>query len=392
MKILFDLQLSFIDKLTNKFKVDNDSNYNFTKNAILGLYELDSTIEFGLVLPPISDIEDTRFFDGSNFLGANINFYFAHYEKDFIRSRFDFPYNEIKSVIDKFKPDIIWTNDFCRVASYKLLQRNQRFKIVAYNHWIDNFIYPKVPSEHTYLFRQVEGAYQADYAVFNTNMGISLFMDGVHDIFTDKLSSIIAPKCKIVKPAFNFNYLENVKDYKQDIITVLFNHRLSPLPYYSSNFEQFKCVCNELIKSYNFNVILTNPSGYKMENIPSYMQVCNMPNYFEYLQFISSCHFAVGLFFDSPGTWSMSLAEAAACGLPLVLPNKPGYYDIVPRNYKYLCSNTDEATSMMKKLLEMPEKERKMIGAQLQSYAKLTYSLRASIEEFYIYLTNMISR
>ena len=385
MKILFDLQLSFIDKKTGKFKLDCDSNFNFTKNVILGFKQLDKDIQIGLILPDKETSEcDAEFYSN---LENIVDLFFVKYPSNFITSRFIFPFYELKDVINKYQPDFMWTNDFCRVPMYKCVinELNYEFKIIAYNHWIDNFMYPKVDANYTYFFSQIDGAFKADYILFNTQRGIDIFVEGLEDKFNYDFCWQISSKSYIVNPAFDFNVLKDINrnKFKFNTKTILFNHRLSTLFYYKSNFKYLRQMCDRLQNIYKFDVILTNPSGYIYSDLPSYMKSVNVPDYLEYLSLISSCDICVGFFFDSPGTWSMSLAEAAAIGIPLVLPNKSGYKEIVPCNYEFLADSFEDAVKKVEELLLLNSQERKDIGKKLSLYAYNTYSPVNAIKSFY---------
>ena len=380
MKILFDLQLSFVDKATNLFKVDSDSNFNFTKNAITGILNLDPTIEIGLILPP------SKMMYGSNYdlvsqMPANVKYYRAPYHTDYLKSRFLFPYAEVIEIVDDFAPDVVWTNDFARVEYYLLAKRDTSaaFKVVAYNHWIDNTIYPKVDSQYTYIYRQLEGAMQADLIMFNTLYGLKFFLNGLtaSNLTPDGLRwqyTLALP------PLLDCEAIRSMASpVKFEEPSIIFNHRMSSLNYYSDNFQNFFQACESLQVEYPFKVYCTNPSGYNLE-LPEYMEGVSLEKYEDYINFISKCHIGVGFFLEGHGQWSMSLAELAVLGIPFIIPNMFGYPSLVPPYYPYLFNSFSEGEECLRELLEVGATQE--VREELMAYADTHYSVKTGMKAF----------
>lgn len=375
MKIFCDLQLSFIDKKTGKFKVDNDSNFNFMKNMLQSIYHIDNTMEFVLALPMVANIEGSLT-DLLCQLPSKTDPIFVDYSNNYLLSRYLFPYDQMCSLITEIKPDVIWTNDFANVKNYKLIDKFSR--VVAYNHWIDNPIYPKVDNQYTYLFRQAEGAFHADLIMFNSIYGKQFFCEGLRYYFNDDFVSHMSNKTLIIPPLLDIAFINLHKSQnKFEKTTLVFNHRLSSLKYYASNFELFNKACKLLQNTYDFDIICTNPSGYDID-IPSYMKIVNSTRYRDYINLLSKCHFGGAFFLEGHGQWSMSLAELAALGILFVLPKKFGYPEIVPDDYPYLYETFEEGVNKMELLFNTSQG----ISKSLIDYAGKHYSVESGAKSF----------
>ncbi|MFH1668259.1 MAG: glycosyltransferase, partial [Candidatus Komeilibacteria bacterium] len=287
--------------------------------------------------------------------------------------------NRLKEICDEIKPDFIWTNDMTRVPTYQLISDA---KIICYNHWIDNRIMPKISEDKTYIFRQAEGAYKSDLAIVNSKFGIEFFLLGLKDYFTDEIIQEISNKIIPVPPLINMDLTRREEKFTKP--TFLFNHRLSSLGYYKDNFDMFVKACNQL--DFAFDVILTNPSGYIISDLPKYMKILNFESYNEYLDMVSRCWACVGVFLNSYGTWSMSMTDAIVSNTLVILPNMYGYPEMVPQDYGYKFSNIDELVELLNFATHLPPAVRMSLEDNNIKFAKENYSTTTRFEKLLNFL------
>lgn len=331
-KLLYDLQLSFIDKASGKFMTEYDSNFNFCR----GICEnLANDVDITVMVP---SEKQTQLF---THIQSAEEFQLT-YNQNVFGSRFtDFcNMEELKTAIDKVEPDFIWTNDMVRVPSYKLLTNA---KIMSYSHWIDNRIMPKISVDKTFIFRQAEGAWKSDLTMVNSQYGIKLFIDGLYDYFRPNIIEDINKKIIAVPPLIDPYHIVHSEKFEKP--TFMFNHRLSSLPYYQHNYDEFVKACNQL--DFDFEVLLTNPSGYIVKDLPKYMKIVHTDSYDEYLKILSKCWACVAVFPDSHGTWSMSISDAIIANTLVVVPDRFGYPEMVQKNYPFLFKDTSTLVEQM---------------------------------------------
>ena len=329
-RLLYDLQLSFINKATGKFMVEQDSNFNFCRGIEKNLNKNFQDTSMYVLTPARYQAEEFTHLEFASEIPIE-------YNADVFASRFtDFAdMKQLKDTIDWIKPDVIWTNDMTRVPAYKLFTDA---KIIAYNHWIDNRIMPKISEDKTYVFRQAEGAWKSDLPLLNSQFGCNFFISGLYDFIEGgEIIPQIRSKLYAIPPLVDI--ANAVKSPKFERPTIMFNHRMSSLPYYKKNFDAFVTACEYLKKFCDFDVILTNPSGYALSELPKYMKVVTTNSYAEYLKVLSKCWLCVAAFFESYGTWSMSVTDAILANTVVMLPNKFGYPEMVKPGYEYLCDN-----------------------------------------------------
>lgn len=235
-------------------------------------------------------------------------------------------YNETKI----WKPDIIWTNDPCRVGAYRTFFDGP---IIAYNHWIDNPIDQKMPPKKTYYWRQAEAYYKADYLLFNSQFGINFFRSGLHEYIYPYADEPYKPaKLGAVNPPLKTDLIWSIlgdRPYLSTTPTLAFNHRLSSAPQYKENIELFEEILDILAQNgFQCQVLVSNPSGkdHPLLHRPNVRNI-HSQNYEAYLAELSQAWFQLTLF-KYPGQWSMAMAEALALGIEVIAPAHSGYAEM----------------------------------------------------------------
>lgn len=304
-RIIFDLQLSSYDTEGNLL-IYSDSNWQFTSLIA------ETLVDFGhecTILKPATPPFLSKKFKSSLFE-------YKSTEKD----RYFLP-DYLQQSIEWAKPDIIWTNDPCRVGNYRSFWDGP---LIAYNHWVDVPSDPKMPPKKTYFFRQMEAAFKADYMLFNSQSGIKLFEDHI----TVPNTEWPRAKLRSVNPPLRTDLIKEVidMDIRPSIPTLVFNHRLSSAPQYQTNVDNFFTIVDRL--QGEFRVIFSNPSGkatdrWDRENFYN----IHSQDYKTYLSRLAmgTCQLTL---FEYPGQWSMAMAECLALGMMVIYPNKYGYKEL----------------------------------------------------------------
>lgn len=310
-KIFFDLQLSSYD-VNGKLLLQSDSNWIFTRALIDGLTEIGHTC---VVLIPKR--VETAFLwpKPDNLLYEALDYGGTEQDRYFLSPR-------IIDIVKSQKPDIIWTNDPCRVGNYRSFWDGP---LIAYNHWIDTPSDPKMPQKKTYFFRQFEAAFKADYMLFNSNFGVKQFEN--HITVPDTLWK--RAKMRAVNPPLRTDLIKEVidMDLHPTMPTLIFNHRLSSAPQYQRNVDNFFEVVDSL-QGKQFGVLYSNPSGKNdirfLKN--EWLNIHNQ-DYKIYLMRLSMGTVQLTLF-DYPGQWSIAMAECLTLGMNVIYPNKYGYKEM----------------------------------------------------------------
>ena len=315
MRFLLLPQLSFRNA-KNELDPIKDSNYVFNINLMKSLkYE---GHECELILPGEYDIF------------VNNPFY----------SRFVFNFDAAEKLIKDKNPDIIFENEPTKVMCWNALKFNKKFsfKIYTYNHWLDTTLDRKVPCDYlTYMYRQFEGHLYADKSGFNSDFAAGLFLFNARQLFITDFDKL---KSKLYKlPPFvdvdEMNEFANNK--KEDFI--LFNHRLSTLPYYNTQVNNLIW----LLQSNNFlrskKIIFTNPTAKDSETITNQLDAIGMKYEFvnlerkDYLELCSKANLGFCLF-EHPGMWTISALEVGYYA-PVVGLFHSGYAECIDKRYAF---------------------------------------------------------
>lgn len=379
MRILYELQLSSISKVhPGKIMLDSDSNFTFALNL---LKELKNYADIFVLVPLSSQVES-----GEKSIETLKKYNLNPYEIKFIphpaESRFFVSIEDYKQALANVSPDVIFCNDPAHVANWKQLCKDDT-KIVAYNHWICFLEYPK--NRVPYFFRQIEGEYLADLVFCNSSAMVSALMHQTRFIPNMNYS-----KFKILYPSVDEETIMQYQGEKFEKNLILFNHRLSTQEEYMENFQNFmsivadvKSVCSRL------KVLFTNPSGYKVKGLESWMK-CKTLSREEYVSILASKPLTCA-FFGYKRMWSMSLGEANGFGSVSVVPRHSCFLEMYPQNYKYFFGpdNLNEAKEKLIFLLKHPNVRLKE-GERLKKFVLSKFSNKVLAKKAYIALKNLM--
>jgi hypothetical protein len=344
-KILYGLQLSAVDK-TGKFLLDKDSNFNFCKSMIKTFEKYyKGKYHHYVILPEygclFSDIESNN---------IDCVYHLDYYTNKVFSSRYHWNSNVARTILNKVKPDIIWENNPTLVNNWKTLLLEEglidKVKIVSYNHWPHNTEYPKIDRRCSYLYRQVEAIHLSDITLCNTDFVKQQLIDSINELENINLEITGCSYIQSIAPIIDCEKIEKYNCKKrEDIIKIIYPHRLSSISYYKDAFDNFIYALNKL-KERKLNkkveVILTDASGkikdrkdikFKdSKNIKLILK--NNMNREQYYKELNDSHICVASFRQgNGGGFSMSLLEAIFANNACLIPSHSGYRYMAPDKF-----------------------------------------------------------
>jgi hypothetical protein len=355
-KILWNLQLSSVSKSTGRLQVLSDSNWSFNLNCIKALPDY----EHHVIIPCLSDIESYTA------VIAELDkrqIYFHELKKrnrfGVFTSRYEWNNDKIEDILMSVRPDLIWENNPSLVMNWKTLLLElsmiDKVPVITYNHWIDNNMFPKIDARCTYQFRQHEGYYASDLVGVNSYYAQNVIYDGFKFTpWNDNHVSIyldLSNKFFVLPPIIDDKLIEQLKP-KEALFgkkTIVFNHRLSSLPYYRKNWEACLAVWDHAIEKHDFQVIVTDNSGKGLSEKDNRSYIVHKPNmpYDEYIRTLWKSDIHMTLFdFGNGGTWSMSLAEAILTNNICIAYRHSGYEEMIPPQSGSFHTQLDVALSV----------------------------------------------
>jgi glycosyltransferase involved in cell wall biosynthesis len=394
-KILYNLQLSAIKD--GKFLLDKDSNFRVINNTIKAFNKYcEGQYEHYVLIPhnltgDIATCNDIKYI------------YCDNYTTKVFSSRYNWHVEEMNKLLLEIQPDIIWENNPTLVNNWKtLLLENKlidKIKVISYIHWIDSENYPKIDRRTPYLIRQFEGHILSDMVLCNSNEAISQIKEQFKEMHYRQYND-----AKIFKfpPLINEDEFKNIVSKSDDVIKIIYNHRLSNMSYYDEPFKLFLKILNRMkqIKTgKRINIILTDASGkikyredidFKDSNNIKLILKNNMDR-IDYLNELKSCHICIGLFQkEFGGCWSISLAESIMSGCAVVMPNYSGYGEMIPKNCAGIIDNNINRTidlleqlTNFKDLRNFNSKEKIKFYKKNYNSKKLILELNRRIKEMY---------
>jgi glycosyltransferase involved in cell wall biosynthesis len=402
IKIIYHLQLSAIDKETKRFVLHKDSNFSVMQNVIKSLNCYYSGQYAHTILAP-GDI-DAISQDLLNTFDNNVNVIYDNdfYSKSVFSSRYDWNSDRYKSLINDFVKDvnIIWENNPSLVMNWKtlLLEENllDKVKVITYNHWIDTKEYPKINKRCAYAIRQFEGVLYSDLAMANSGESIKQISDQAYDYFHDELLYDVV---KIPPFIYEDEKLIYGRLEDDDKIRIIYNHRLSSLPYYKDGFDTFVQTINNISDKVDkkIQVIFTDASNKlsskneidikEKDNLEVILlKDLSKQRYYDILRIGDIC---VACFSKNGGCWSISLMEGILTGNAVLLPNHSGYREMVPMKFVGLCNNDNDYTTKLLDLINNKELRNENSKIAIRYYLK-KYSAQRVCETLHNELQKVI--
>jgi hypothetical protein len=353
MKIFYNLQLSFIDK-NGKFLLNKDSNFSVFYNIAKGFAKYYPEYNFFTIIPKESI--------GSEILKELPNVIYKRvdtFTKRIFSSRFQWYSDMMSQVITYAEPDLIWENNPTLVNNWKTLliedKLIEKTKVLTYNHWIDSPWYAKTDNRAPYFIRQCEGAYYADKILCNSEEASTQIVGCVSEILPWAFDRVVK-NIDTLAPYIDDETLTAIPSTREDAAeyNIIYNHRLSSLPYYDKPYKLFLEAVEQLkefkVLQMPFKIHFTDASGKlssrddipvtDSNNVKLFLHNNLAKN--EYWDLLSKMDVCVGSFLDGyGGAWSISLAEGILAGCNTIVPNHSGYKEMVPEDYEFLLTFSD---------------------------------------------------
>lgn len=350
VRILFDLQISSYSNNGSPL-IQSDSNWIFTASIIEELEKNGHQCKL---------LYGVRWPLPEKFPCKEVGFIAYHSTQE---DRFFIDHDIVREAL-AFKPDIIWTNDPCRVGAIRTFYDGA---LVAYNHWIDNPSDPKTDPLRSYYFGQIEAYYKADMLLFNSQAGINIFQQHLpENFYGEKRNALLGA----VNPPLRTALIKEVIDrvHYSKVPTIAFNHRLSSAPQYKENVDRFRETTDLLLRNgFEFKVIVSNPSGKEHSLLTEpWVENIHSQKYETYLEKLATAWFQITLF-NYHGQWSMAMAEALAMGMKVYHPNHSGY-DEMSLDYS-VSTPYDIATSIRNHYLEYSNRDYQQSSYYLKKFS-----------------------
>jgi len=362
--MIYTLQLSSVRE--NEYYPLSDSNYNFAKNLILGIRKILDKNELRIIALFPSQLNKLDEKDVIEFLSnISVEFKKLPITTCVFGTRFDFSYNLARNLVEDCDPDFIFENNPVHVRAWKTIiddlktfgqmPKDREIKLITYFHWLDSPLYPKVPKEISYWLRQAEGVITADYVMFNSFYAMEQIVESFEKTILKSYFDIFRLSKKFFKipPSFDKNILKKEISPEKDN-GIIFNHRLSSLPYYKENFNNLVNMLVEFNYIHGFypRVYFTNPSRKSIPDLPFKADFVELnEDAYHYLLGSYNVGIAPNFFINSYGMWSIATMEAGIFENAVILPYKFGYIEMAKNEYKGFFNNLSEAYQLFEKCI-----------------------------------------
>lgn len=358
-KILWIPQLSFIDKQSGQFLLDSDSNIAFLRRMLPVLHNTLPDWDIDLMLPEHLDSADLIF---PKVLHKIKN------EKLFINDAFlgrvHCPIVEWKRVLTLTEPDVLFLNTPELVQTFTTLREklNLDFKIITYNHWVDLIDVQRVPSSMSYIWRQTEGAYKSDIALFNSNFIIEKFLNSTRSFFGNGIADSLEQKClPLYIPWKSKNITKNKKISSK--VSIMWSQRLSQNSFYLEDREKWFNIFDKY--SDKIDLFVSNPAGFSTSESKTYTKETGPWDYAEFLQKLANVDLSFGPT-ASPIQWSLNFCDALEVGTPSFVQYKDAFTEIIRPEYPFASLSKEglvaqfEELFMKAKIWELREKSKNL--------------------------------
>jgi len=332
MKILWIPQISSVSKTTGNFILDSDSNTVTYLNYAKELHR--RRIETHVLFPRLDQLDEES---SKNVLENDFVIpLHVEYEKNVFLSRFKLDYKQVEFVLKEGRYDWIIMHDPALVMDIKVLlnkANSRKTKIACWIHWIDTPLFPKTDGYFIYAYRQLEGLMYADVAITVSNTAYREVCGMASAYLTKTKASEIRKKVEVITNPIDWDLYKDHLGTPYNTPTLLFNHRTSTFSLYKKNMDRFLATVKYVKKKIDINVIMTNPTGYKI--LPELKDIVTEWGPFsrhEYLTKLGKQPF-ITAFFDHPPLWPYAHLESAALGCPQIVPKEIPYTNMLGQNY-----------------------------------------------------------
>lgn len=341
-KILWIPQLSFIQKNTSKFLLDEDSNMHFARRIFPVIHKTFPDWTIDLITPEFFDAPEFSHVDYVNKLK-----YTALFTPDAMLGRIYFPLDAWKTLLKISEPDIVFLNTPELVQNLTALREKMqlKFKIVTYNHWVELSDVPRVTEATSYIWRQTEGAVKSDMALFNSKYIIRRFVDSTLSNFGPQIREKLVGKIfPLYIPHKRRTFVKNKKVSSK--VSVLWAQRLSENLFYKKDREYWFKIFNKYSDDVELSV--SNPSGFDIAN--NTFKESGPWDHTEFLQKLANADLTFGPM-QSPIQWSLNLTDSLEVNTPAFVLDKDAIFEMVQWHYPFASLSQIGLTRMFEELI-----------------------------------------
>lgn len=348
INLLFDLQLSMLTSLDDgDFLFTPDSNCNVATFTIKNLVRKYQDLNIYVLVPSPSKIvglnKKSRFDTIYRKFTEDLSEYkdriklvkYNYFGNPFV-DRMTFNSRELKkSLKDIERIDVVFTNDPCKVLSYKTFfyyKEKRIVPVICRNHWVTGKKDRKVPEQIDFFIRQFEGAVYSESMSFNSNFAINLFLENAKEFFSKDIIKRVKSKCYAIETVD----IEKIDKYyvpeKFDIFSILFAHRLS---YYTGWKETLDSLLQLWEKRKDFQVFVPDPGNKttqdELKNKYPFINKIDKSNWSheDYLKLCWKMDLCLGNH-KCPATWGgLSITESMCAHTVPIMPNRWAYKEMM---------------------------------------------------------------
>ena len=269
--------------------------------------------------------------------------------------RFHFDTNAMKEQIKMLDIDfdVIFTNDIETTTHLNELFNNRwhfDIPIVAYWDWVE---LPENGGNLNNFVMQCASVLTTARTGVNSQWQKQIILNYATDYFNKETLSLLDEK---IQPLYIGIETDEINQYlskekqDRDNFRILWNHRIAP----QTGF--YKCIkqLDEIDKTYDITLVVTNPNSKPLPN-RDYIEEHRNLDRKDYFRLIQSCNCGVG-YFQKYSAWSMSITDMIACNLPVLVPNKYCFKEMMGKDYPLLFNNDNEFFTKLSLLIECKDK------------------------------------
>lgn len=332
--------------------ISGDSNLNMGMDLFKTVHSLNPNVHFYVLVPPLEDFADwTEYPNIPNVTWVpfkfRINAFTNRYQLDL--DKFLEAWNQASEIAAK-EPDVLINNITELTGNMKqvLWHAGKKPKIVTTCYWLDcpEIDEAKVPWEITYQFRQAEGFYLSDLAVFTCESTKEAWKENAFSFLDKECAQWILDKSTIWDFGYSQANVDNAEPMFKEpspLPIVLFPNRLSGINY--TNHKEFIAAVNELWNERkDFMVAFTNPSRKASEEwldahvLPPRLIFDKPLSRKDYFSLLKECAVFCSLYkIERYG--GCAHREALASGVIPVTPRVFEYERIQGKNYPFYLSD-----------------------------------------------------
>ena len=263
--------------------------------------------------------------------------------------RWHFNANSIKNQMNMFDTDIdvVFTNDVETAPHFnELFNRRWHFNIPILSYW-DWVELPENGGNLNNFIVQCASVLTTTKTGVNSQWQKDIILKYAKNYFSYDTMKILEKK---IQPLYIGIETDEINKYptfigsdsifdKNDKFKIIWNHRISP----QTGFNKFISKMDKIYKKHkNIQVIVTNPINKGTVKKRPYLIELRDLDRAKYFSVVKGCDLCVG-YFQNYSAWSMSITDAIGCNLPVLVPKKFAFPEMIGKdnNIAFFDNDTD---------------------------------------------------